>query len=90
VAGYLRYASYVSKQTYDNLDGWEPFRRQEREAAWPTYADSVLMVSRPQYQRELPCMHVCSPGAEKAALRADGDAFAAAYWQDVQNLQELT
>ena len=88
VAGYLRYVSYVSKQTYSDLEGWEPVWRQEREAGWPAYADSTLMLSRPVYQRDSPQTHVCSSGAARAALLADGKKFLTEFRHDVQLLQE--
>ena len=88
VRGCLDYHAYVCKQTYDYIDGWETERRSEREAQWPEYHNSVLMLSRPTYQRNGPSFHVCSPGVRRSVLVADGETYAAAFRKDVQLLQE--
>ena len=88
VKGCLAYQAYVCKQTYDDLENWEPERRNLREAAWPEYADSALMLSRPTYQGDAAALNVCSPSGPRSALLADGEAWLKNFRRDVQLLQE--
>ncbi|HIE71391.1 MAG TPA: hypothetical protein EYP98_15145 [Planctomycetes bacterium] len=58
VEKYLLYKSHVCRQEYADLAGWQG-RQQQREEAWPEYADSLELVSTPAY---LSARLTASPG----------------------------
>ena len=66
---YLQYKAHVCRQVYADPDVAAQ-RLPEREAAWPEYADSVELMSRPAYLSA----RATQPGTTFAECTAGRDA----------------